>query len=202
MISVGIISPDSLTLLGLCHLFNEQQDMQIMHASDSLLPLADTLLDFLVIDLDPLAELPPTLADGEGRRFSGTPRLIGIAGAGVRPEALAAAELSAVCRREDARRLLVDVVRRLYIQTDDAERARVVAAEVSLSRREEEVLRYLASGCTHDQVARRIGVSRHTVDTYVKRLRTKLRAGNKAQLVSAAWRMRTVNAVLARPLTK
>ena len=172
MISVGIISPDSLTLLGLCYLFNEQQDMQIVLASNSPLPLAGTSLDFLVIDLDLLAELPRILGDGEGRRFLGTPRTIGLAGAGMRTEILAATELSAVCRREDAARLLVDAVRRLYIQTD-AKRGRVAAAEVSLSPREEEVLRYIASGCTHDQVARRIGVSRHTVDTYVKRLRIK-----------------------------
>ncbi|WP_223279355.1 helix-turn-helix transcriptional regulator [Streptomyces sp. SDr-06] len=56
----------------------------------------------------------------------------------------------------------------------------------SLSVRERQVLRLLADGLTHDQAARRLGISRHTVDTYVKRIRAKLTLGNKAELVKAA----------------
>lgn len=55
-----------------------------------------------------------------------------------------------------------------------------------LSKRETEVLRHISNGLTHDQVARRLGISRHTVDTYVKRIRTKLGVGNKAELTRAA----------------
>jgi DNA-binding CsgD family transcriptional regulator len=58
-------------------------------------------------------------------------------------------------------------------------------AEV-LSPREIEVLRYIASGLTHTQIATRLGISRHTVDTYVKRARSKLQLGNKAELTRAA----------------
>lgn len=56
----------------------------------------------------------------------------------------------------------------------------------SLSWREQEVLRGIAHGLTHDQVARRLGISRHTVDTYVRRVRSKLGAGNKAELTRIA----------------
>jgi DNA-binding NarL/FixJ family response regulator len=55
-----------------------------------------------------------------------------------------------------------------------------------LSEREEQVLRQIAWGLTHDQVARRLGISRHTVDTYVKRIRAKLGVGNKAELTRVA----------------
>ncbi len=55
-----------------------------------------------------------------------------------------------------------------------------------LSGREEQVLRRIAAGLTHDQVARRLGISRHTVDTYVKRIRAKLGVGNKAELTRVA----------------
>ncbi len=58
--------------------------------------------------------------------------------------------------------------------------------EVSLSGREEQVLHYIACGFTHGQVARRLGISAHTVDTYVKRIRSKLAIGNKAELTRAA----------------
>ncbi|MFF7635731.1 response regulator transcription factor [Kitasatospora sp. NPDC008050] len=64
--------------------------------------------------------------------------------------------------------------------------AAVPGAAAELSAREQQVLRLLADGFTHDQAARRMGVSRHTVDTYVKRARAKLGLGNKADLVRAA----------------
>ncbi|WP_405977514.1 helix-turn-helix transcriptional regulator [Streptomyces sp. NBC_00158] len=59
-------------------------------------------------------------------------------------------------------------------------------AAAALSARERQVLRLVADGLTHDQAARRLGISRHTVDTYVKRVRAKLALGNKAELVRAA----------------
>ncbi len=55
-----------------------------------------------------------------------------------------------------------------------------------LSDREEQVLRQIAHGLTHGQVATRLGISPHTVDTYVKRIRAKLGVGNKAELTRAA----------------
>ncbi|RDI23101.1 response regulator transcription factor [Lentzea flaviverrucosa] len=56
----------------------------------------------------------------------------------------------------------------------------------SLSPRERQVLRQIARGLTHSQIATRLGISRHTVDTYVKRIRSKLDLGNKAELTRAA----------------
>jgi DNA-binding NarL/FixJ family response regulator len=55
-----------------------------------------------------------------------------------------------------------------------------------LSEREEQVLRQIAHGLTHAQIATRLGISPHTVDTYVKRIRAKLGVGNKAELTRAA----------------
>ncbi|MEV4706181.1 response regulator transcription factor [Actinoplanes sp. NPDC049316] len=65
-----------------------------------------------------------------------------------------------------------------------AERAE--AATQHLSEREEQVLRQISCGLTHGQIATRLGISPHTVDTYVKRIRAKLGAGNKAELTRAA----------------
>jgi DNA-binding NarL/FixJ family response regulator len=58
----------------------------------------------------------------------------------------------------------------------------------ALSGRESEVLRLIAEGCTHHQVAHRLGISGHTVDTYVKRIRTKLGVATKAELIRLAVR--------------
>jgi DNA-binding NarL/FixJ family response regulator len=56
----------------------------------------------------------------------------------------------------------------------------------SLSTREHQVLELIARGFTHTQIATRLEISRHTVDTYVKRIRTKWTLGNKAELTRAA----------------
>jgi DNA-binding CsgD family transcriptional regulator len=55
-----------------------------------------------------------------------------------------------------------------------------------LSPRERQVLRYIAAGLTHSQIASRLAISHHTVDTYVRRIRSKLGLGNKAELTRAA----------------
>jgi len=56
----------------------------------------------------------------------------------------------------------------------------------SLSPRELNVLKLLARGLTHGQIGRNMGISTHTVDTYIKRIRAKLDVGNKAELTRAA----------------
>lgn len=57
---------------------------------------------------------------------------------------------------------------------------------VRLSRREQQVLTHIAGGSTHDQIARRLGISPHTVHTYVQRIRAKLGPANKAELTRMA----------------
>jgi len=59
-------------------------------------------------------------------------------------------------------------------------------ATATLSSREEQILQQISRGLTHTQIARRLDISRHTVDTYVKRIRSKLGLGNKAELTRAA----------------
>lgn len=60
------------------------------------------------------------------------------------------------------------------------------SAQADLPPREAETLRWLAQGYTHRQIAHRMGLTVATIDTYVKRLRAKLNAGNKAQLTRSA----------------
>lgn len=56
----------------------------------------------------------------------------------------------------------------------------------ALTLREIETLRMVAEGLTHSQIARRLGLTEATVNTYVKRIRGKLQAGNKAELTRKA----------------
>lgn len=56
------------------------------------------------------------------------------------------------------------------------------------SAREAELLRMVARGHTLDEVARAMGVSRHTVRTFVRRVYAKLQVTTRAEAVSAALR--------------
>lgn len=55
-----------------------------------------------------------------------------------------------------------------------------------LAPREIETLGWIASGFSHSQIARRMGLSEATINTYVKRVRKKLHVSNKAELTRMA----------------
>ena len=50
-----------------------------------------------------------------------------------------------------------------------------------LTRRENEVLRFLAKGCTRRQIAKKLFISEETVKMHVKNIYKKLKAKNKVE---------------------
>ncbi|OEJ30875.1 response regulator transcription factor [Streptomyces subrutilus] len=56
----------------------------------------------------------------------------------------------------------------------------------ALAPREQEALRHIAAGCTYLQTARSMGLSKHTVDAYLRRIRAKLGANTTAELTRLA----------------
>ncbi|MDQ8708351.1 helix-turn-helix transcriptional regulator [Streptomyces sp. LHD-70] len=56
----------------------------------------------------------------------------------------------------------------------------------TLTPRELETLHYITSGHTYQQTARHMGLSPHTIDTYLRRIRTKLHTNTTAQLTRHA----------------
>lgn len=60
--------------------------------------------------------------------------------------------------------------------------------KIELSERELQVLTLIAEDCLYSkEIARRLGVSKHTVQTYIHRLRVKLNARNVLELVKIYW---------------
>jgi DNA-binding NarL/FixJ family response regulator len=62
-----------------------------------------------------------------------------------------------------------------------------------LAPREVETLRFIARGFTQAQIARRMGLSQATINTYAKRIRGKLNATNKAELTRLAIQLGHLN---------
>lgn len=120
---------------------------------------------------------------------------------------LEAGAVGVISKRESVDRL-VAVVRAVTSgrDVDDCRDIEVPAAREptdpvgrDLSEREQQVLFQISRGLTHGQIATRLGISPHTVDTYVKRIRAKLGVGNKAELTRVALlrRMTTVSGLPA-----
>lgn len=56
----------------------------------------------------------------------------------------------------------------------------------ALAPRERETLRHIAAGRTYLQTARHMGLSKHTVDAYLRRIRAKLDITTTAELTRLA----------------
>ena len=75
------------------------------------------------------------------------------------------------------------VARKLLLRAASAPTTQPAAEGPLLSAREAEVLRLVARGYTVDEVAGALGVSRHTVRSFVRRIYAKLQVGNRAEAV-------------------
>jgi DNA-binding NarL/FixJ family response regulator len=84
----------------------------------------------------------------------------------------------------DVARIVLEVVRRHESEPGAPEPERHLA----ISGRERDVLRLLAEGMVHKQVADQLGISLDTVRTYVRRIYEKLQVKTVAQAVSRAIR--------------
>ncbi|MBT2449799.1 LuxR family transcriptional regulator [Streptomyces sp. ISL-43] len=60
------------------------------------------------------------------------------------------------------------------------------APAAALAPREQEALRHIAAGRTYVQTARSMGLSKHTVDAYLRRIRAKLGVNTSAELIRQA----------------
>ncbi|WP_327386714.1 response regulator transcription factor [Streptomyces sp. NBC_01207] len=60
------------------------------------------------------------------------------------------------------------------------------ATAPTLAPREQEALRHIAAGCTYLQTARQMGLSKHTVDAYLRRIRAKLNISTTAEMTRLA----------------
>lgn len=62
-------------------------------------------------------------------------------------------------------------------------------ADLKLTRREMEVLSYLADGLTSNEIARALSISNHTVDWYMGGIQEKLKAKNRHHAVALSFRL-------------
>jgi DNA-binding NarL/FixJ family response regulator len=205
-IQIAIVDDHPVTRLGLAALLGTVPGMRVLAevSSPEDLPVDPAELDVLLLDLYLDGDTPALDLVAE---LAARTRVLVVSASRRRGDVLGAIRAGAggyLTKRAD-RELIVEAIERVadggfalssqladLLQAELAAEAResppgtASAAQPALSPREEQALGWIARGFTHAQTARRMGISKSTVDTYVERIRTKLQLGNKAQLTRAA----------------
>jgi DNA-binding NarL/FixJ family response regulator len=202
MISVGIVDDHPVVRHGLSYLLGQWPEVTVVSSGGTVGELGPTgPLDVVVLDLylgsdQPALESVALLAASTPVLVvSASPRpddVLGAIRAGAsgyltkdcQLELLAGGVLTVASGGFALTGELADIVQ--SAQPRDTGGDGSSPAQVRLSPREEQTLSYIARGFTHDQIATRLGISKSTVNTYVERIRDKLRVGNKADLTRAA----------------
>jgi two-component system invasion response regulator UvrY len=198
-LALAIVSGNAIIRSGLAHVLAEAPGVAVRYGVDSVtaLPVRDDPPALVVLDLygqrstrlgaSFWALLPPGSRAIALCRPDDPPNL---------PAAMQGGAHAFLTRESETEELLLavetvrqgglhvsaDLLTHLVHQTTPGPADR----EPQLANREIETLQWVANGLTHGQISRRMGLTESTVSTYVKRIRTKLNAGNKAELTRRA----------------
>jgi DNA-binding NarL/FixJ family response regulator len=202
MYDVYVVASDPLVRLGVLHLIGGNDHIGHCESAQNVtdVPGPDTAPHAVAILVDPL---PHAIRWACARQ----PTLVMVSDAAMPPAvaAIRAGAHAVVATGADPHqmRIALDVAatRGFYLCTELSEKLRndtmppprppAVRQPASrrppaLAPRETETLALITQGLTHAQVAQRLGLAETTVNTYITRIRTKLDAGNKAELTRKA----------------
>jgi DNA-binding NarL/FixJ family response regulator len=193
VIRIDVLVSSPIYLIGLVHTLTEAK-IKVVAARTSPEEEPSWLADAVLIDADALR--PPNELAYITETAKCTAVLMLSNDTAAEQEAYVRAGASGVISKRESGGRIVEAVKAVadgaMVPGDGnaapaAERSGGSAAPAyHLSEREEQVLGQISRGLTHGQIATRLGISPHTVDTYVKRIRAKLGLGNKAELTRAA----------------
>lgn len=210
---IAIIEYRNLMRRGLTDLLSDNPAMHVAAVAEDPVELDREAMrfDVLVFGPSPVAEkaigeaVDPLTAHGRVLLLADFPDGQGMA------EVLRAGAYGVVSRLADDEELLfaIAAVARggLYLSPQLASsalrelRRSAALPSPALAPREAEALRWLATGLTHGQVARRMALSEATVSTYVKRIKNKFNLGNKADLTRKAIELGLLGEIEAEPGT-
>jgi DNA-binding NarL/FixJ family response regulator len=207
VIRIDVLISSPIFLDGLVH-FLDNAGIKVVAARTSPEQEPSWLADAVVIDVDALSPPDDLSHITEAAKFTAV--LVLNNEAATEGAIYYRAGASGVISKRESGECIVRAVRAVtsgaHVGTGDSHAPPVVErTEVSgsrLSEREKQVLRQISRGLTHGQIATRLGISPHTVDTYVKRVRAKLGVGNKAELTRAALLGRVVGELPTRTEAK
>jgi DNA-binding NarL/FixJ family response regulator len=205
LVCVAVIDDHPMTRLGVTAILTDAGGFAVTASAPDASLLADvSAFDLILVDLY-LADDEPCI--GTIAQLASTNRVL-VMSASRRPgdvRAVIKAGASGYIAKQSDPELIVSAARTVAaggfaLSSQLADILKVELAEEAaggprdalspLSGQEDRVLDMIAQGFTHQQIATRMSIKKSTVDTYVERIRTKLQAGNKADLVRLALEQR------------
>jgi DNA-binding NarL/FixJ family response regulator len=183
MIRVGIIDRHPVTLWGLQSALEMAPGITVTAACATPNEVDPTQLDVLLLDLELPNNMPcvPIVeAMAAHTRVVMTSSMV----YGYQTAACFAAGAVGYLYKGSALETYAEAVRTVFA-SGRLSVPESAGGSLGLSAREHVVLSGIVAGLTHDQVARRLGISTHTVNTHVRRAKVKLNVGNKAELTRA-----------------
>lgn len=203
MIRVDALTSSPVYLVGLVQILTNE-GITVVSARTSPTEELSWLADAALVDAD---ALPPSEAlDYVSETARTTAVLVLLSGWSLPAEEFLQAGATGVINKSESSENLIEALRAVTAgaqvlpegHADQPPAERSDPHELNLSEREEQVLSQISRGLTHGQIATRLGISPHTVDTYVKRIRAKLGVGNKAELTRVALLGRLTKSVTGR----
>lgn len=188
MIRTDIFARSPIFLVGLAHTLRSA-GIAVVTARTSVAEEPGGLADAALVDVDALASPDDLSYVSELARSTAVLMLDNDVASDMGLRYLRAGASGVISKHESGPtvvRAVQALVSRVPTRPSPRAARRTETPSCRLSDREEEVLSQISRGLTHGQIATRLGISPHTVDTYVKRIRYKLGAGNKAELTRAA----------------
>lgn len=205
LVCVAVIDDHPMTRLGVTAILTDAGGFAVTASAPDAAQLADlSAFDLILVDLY-LADDEPCI--GTIAQLSSTNRVL-VMSASRRPgdvRAVIRAGAAGYIAKQSDPELIVSAARTvaaggfalssqladiLKVELADEAAGGPQEARSPLSGQEDRVLDMIAQGFTHQQIATRMSIKKSTVDTYVERIRTKLQAGNKADLVRLALEQR------------
>ncbi len=95
--------------------------------------------------------------------------------------------LKAINSVKNGKRFISDDILELLFNHDNAEAIPLTNTQKFLTKREVEILEYIAEEMTSKQIADLLLISRHTVETHKRRMMQKLKVSNTAGLIKVAY---------------
>lgn len=181
---MSIVEVHSVQRVGLKALLESDSSITVLGAWSSSQQADLQITDVLILSYCAVCDLPPTdLVSSLARDH----RVVLYSGKETSISLMAYHDTGAhaLLHQSDSDEKILSSIRLVATGKLEAELPAVKSAP-GLSQRETLVLALVGDGYTRDQIARRIGISKHTVDTYLRRIRSKLSLGNKAELARAA----------------
>jgi DNA-binding NarL/FixJ family response regulator len=185
MIRVEVLESSPVYMCGLAQLL-PRDGIEIVGMRSSPYQELTFDADVYLVDSEILQSLGPEAPSYVSRAVQRCKVLVMMSAPGLPAQAYMDAGASGSVSKQSDPGTLVRAIRATFQSARDRCAPNHHESQPVLSSREHQVLELIAFGYTHHQIARRLGISQHTVNTYVKRIREKLNVGNKAELTRAA----------------